>query len=198
MAPCAACRRAIGEQRRAHAEVSPPAGVGRCLAPFRYDGAMRGLLLALKYRNRREALAWLADELAPAVVALATDSGGSSAPPSVAVAWAPTSGSRRRQRGFDHAELLARAVGRRAGLPVVGVLRRRPGPPQTGRGAADRRGGPSFVVPRPPRVARVVLIDDVATTGGTLAAAASALAVAGVADVGAVVVAWTPPVPGGE
>jgi predicted amidophosphoribosyltransferase len=106
------------------------------------------------------------------------------------VTWAPTSAERRRERGFDQAELLARAVGRRLRLPVKGLLERRPGAPQTGRNATDRHLGPRFTTkPSPPAV---LLVDDVVTTGATLAAAASALRLGGANRVLAVTAGRTP------
>jgi predicted amidophosphoribosyltransferase len=114
------------------------------------------------------------------------------------VAWAPTTPARRRARGFDPAELLARAVSRRTRLPCRALLVRRPGPPQTGLGAAARRAGPRM---EPTRRAsalvlaaggRVLLVDDVATTGATLASAAHALRLAGARRVVALTAARTP------
>jgi predicted amidophosphoribosyltransferase len=108
------------------------------------------------------------------------------------VTWAPTTVARRRQRGFDHAELLARSVARGLSVPARSLLRREPGPPQTGLAAAARRRGPVFAAAR--RASRsVLLVDDVATTGATLAAAAAALRGAGAQRVVAVTAARTPP-----
>ena len=66
----------------------------------------------------------------------------------VVVSWAPTTPARRRARGFDQAEVLARAVARTTRLPCRGLLRRLPGPPQTGLPASERRRGPRFVAVR--------------------------------------------------
>ena len=63
------------------------------------------------------------------------------------VTWAPTSRERRRRRGFDPAELLARAVARRLRLRCAGLLERAPGPPQTGLRGAERRRGPGHSRP---------------------------------------------------
>jgi predicted amidophosphoribosyltransferase len=70
-------------------------------------------------------------------------------------------------------------------------LRRLPGPPQTGLPAVDRRRGPVFRA-RNAAPFTVLLVDDVATTGATLAAAAAALREAGAARVLAATAARTP------
>ena len=71
---------------------------------------------------------------------------------------------RRRARGYDQAELLARALARRWALPCTGLLVRRPGPPQAGRSGGERRANPSFVPARACPSA-ILLVDDVVTTG---------------------------------
>jgi predicted amidophosphoribosyltransferase len=108
------------------------------------------------------------------------------------VTWAPTTAVRRRQRGFDQAELLARAVARRLGLPCRSLLARRPGPPQTGRALAERRGGPGFRPRRAVSGRSVLIVDDVVTSGSTAAAAAGALRSAGARSVVVLAAARTP------
>jgi ComF family protein len=177
-APCRAC---TGRLQRADGVVVLP-GLASCRSAFVYDEVARRLLLALKYRNRRDALAFLAAEVAALVDADAE-----------VVTWAPTTAARRRARGFDQAELLARAVGRRVRLPVRRLLRRVDDQPQTGRSGAARHDGPQFRTSSRERVApAVVVIDDIGTTGATLQAAARALAVAGAATVHGCTAAWTP------
>ena len=72
------------------------------------------------------------------------------------VTWAPTTELRRRSRGFDHAEVLARKVAARLGLPCWSVLARVPGPPQTGRTLLERREGPQFLARRTVKGASVL------------------------------------------
>ena len=158
------------------------AGVASCRPVFVYDEAVRTLLLALKYRNRRDALGYLAGQIA-ALVDFEAD----------IVTWVPTTPARRRARGFDQAELLARGVGRRVGVPVRSLLQRVDNRPQTGRDAQARRVGPEFSVRRGRTAAStVLLIDDIGTTGATLQAAARTLTRAGWREIHARPAAWTP------
>ncbi|HEX2275192.1 MAG TPA: phosphoribosyltransferase family protein [Acidimicrobiales bacterium] len=178
-APCETCAAAL---RRAPALPSP-AGVDRCLALLAYEGVGRELVARLKYRNARSAMPYLAGAMAALAAGQAVD----------VVTWVPTTAARRRSRGFDQAQLLATAVARRLRLPCRPLLRRAPGPAQTGRPLVERRRGPTFGPRRRgPVPARVLLVDDVVTSGATLTAAARALRAAGAREVHALVAARTP------
>jgi len=96
-----------------------------------------------------------------------------------------------RCRGFDQAELLARALGREIGLPVVSLLKRVDAAGQTGRSRSQRFCAPAFEPRRSPPSA-VLVADDVITTGATLQAAAKCLVVGGAERVDAVVAGATP------
>ncbi len=171
---------------------SPPPGIDAWAACFSYEGVGRELVARMKYRGTHAATHWLVDRLVAALIPVvppADDRAGGWMLASVT--WAPTTASRRRTRGFDHAELIARAVARHIGVTCRPLLRRGSGPPQTGRTRVDRQAGPSFsargIVHGP-----VLVVDDVATTGATLQAAARALRAAGATSVTALTVARTP------
>lgn len=155
-----------------------PPGLVTCQAVLAYDASARHALVGLKNRDERARVTGWADELAALVPGIE----------GLIVTWAPTSDRRRRGRGFDQAELLARAVSRRRGLRVSRLLHRLPGTAQAGLTASERRVNPQFVARRAVR-GPVLLIDDVATTGATLSAAAAALRGAGVSSVHGLVVA---------
>lgn len=152
-----------------------------------YEGVGRELLARLKYRDARQAVAPLADALAARLI----DGGLIDTSVIDTVTWIPTTDRRRRERGFDQAELLARAVARRLGRPCRRLLRRLGDDHQTGRTRSERLGGPSLVaVGVPPR--NVLLIDDVVTTGATVRAAVEVLRSAGAVRVEPWVAAATP------
>jgi predicted amidophosphoribosyltransferase len=155
-----------------------PLALDSCRALAAYDDVARQLLTGLKNGQQR----WLVPRLAEPLAALVPDE------PDLLVTWAPTGPDRRRRRGFDQAELLARAVARRAGLRTASLLRRLPGPPQSGRSREERRAPAGFVA-RPVHGRGVLVIDDISTTGATLTAAARALRAAGAGAVHGLVVA---------
>ena len=176
-APCRTC----AAQLKKAPDLPTPAAVDECVAALSYTGTGRELVARLKYRNARAVLPALANAVAALVDAKAVD----------VVTWAPTSSARRRERGFDQARLLARAIARRLHRPCRSLLTRVPGPAQTGRPRYERIGGPQFAVTTRP-AARVLVVDDVITTGATMIAAARALKAAGATYVVAGAAARTP------
>ena len=165
-------------------QLRTPEGIA---AAFPFDGVARELIVALKFRHRRCAADVLAAQMVRRLQLAPVD----------VVTWAPTSSRRVRGRGYDQAEVIARAVARRLGVPCRRLLYRAHGSPQTGKSRSERLAGPRFRARRPRQGLTVLLVDDVVTTGATLKSAADALLAAGVAHVELAAVASTqrrPPV----
>lgn len=103
--------------------------------------------------------------------------------------WVPISRRRKLRRGYDQVELLAKAVGRELQIPLVRCLRKiRHNPAQSGlSGQAERQanvlGVYRAVDPEAFRGKRVLILDDVITTGATLSECARVLLTAGAGEV---------------
>ncbi len=184
---CPRCSRpALGGRicRRCASRQSPLRAI---LAACPYEGVLRSAILALKYRGRTRLVPFLAMLLA---VPLATR------PLEVdLVVPVPLTRARQRARGFNQAELLARplAQARDWALAPAALARTRETAQQTRLPARARRTNVAgaFAVPDPAAVQgqRILLVDDVCTTGATLEACAVALLEAGAAGVWGLVVA---------
>jgi ComF family protein len=170
----------------------------RVWAPLAYSGPTRDLVGALKFRG---ALG-VADAMAAQIAANAP-TGWLDGRTLVPVPLHPT---RLRSRGYNQAAAIAEGVGRRAGLEVVDCLARTgPALTQVGRDRVERRAGPAGEIrvreaparprrrqePAPVVPRRVLLVDDVVTTGATLAACRASLVASGAVGVAAVAFART-------
>lgn len=200
---CAGCREALSGARALRARPFPrPDGLPVVHAAAVYEGPVRAVLLAHKERGALPLAGPLGAALAAAVRTGTTGPGAAGTrvgggwgegPPEQEVALVPVPSARRqvRARGHDPARRIALAAAgrlRRAGVParVAPVLRlRRAVRDQAGLGARQRRenlAGALEVCPGGARLtdgAELVLVDDVITTGATLAEAARALRAAG-------------------
>jgi ComF family protein len=147
-----------------------------------YEGVLRELIHLYKYGKVRTLARPLSGLLAQA---LPRDEAFDAAVP-VPLYW-----RRRLQRGFNQAELLARGLSRRTGIPVVTSLGRvRPTPTQAGLSTSARRQNVARAFrARDVQGKRILLIDDVMTTGATAASCALALKQAGARRVALLTVA---------
>ncbi|HEV7672702.1 MAG TPA: ComF family protein [Thermoanaerobaculia bacterium] len=190
---CIACRARLRPAPPVPAPSMLPRSGGpialRILSLWRYEPPLDAVILALKFRRLDYLGRHLAHELAAAF-------GGQLGTADLVVP-VPLHWTRRVARGFDQAERIAVPLAARLGLPVARALvRRRATRAQASLGRAARlanlAGG--FRVDRARAVAgrRILLVDDVATTGATLEAAASVLLAAGAAEVFALTAARTP------
>lgn len=173
-AHCPTCGEPDVEGPCAHCQAEPPAFERAC-APFLHGGALADAIHRLKYEDRPHLAAPLSSLLAPAIAA--------------DLAWcdliAPVSlhAARLRSRGYDQALLLARSLAVGANRPVEAraVRRVRATTPQVGKDRAQRRENVAGAFAGSPQLAgkKVLLIDDVLTTGATAHAAAQACREAG-------------------
>ncbi|WP_425147968.1 ComF family protein [Deinococcus sp.] len=174
---CAACMAALRPQVLSH---SPLSGLVRphlvVLGPYR--GVLSRSVRALKYGGAREVADALGTRLGREIPG-AWQIG--------AVTGVPLHSSRLRERGYNQAELLGRAAAGALGLPYLSTLtRQRATGTQAKRHASERLTAlqDAFgIVPGLTLPARLLLLDDVLTTGTTLKSCADVLRAAGVSEV---------------
>ncbi|MEM7285315.1 MAG: phosphoribosyltransferase family protein [Actinomycetota bacterium] len=172
---CAGCRRPGGSPCPECLDSMRAVGWVRSLpvpvvAAVAYEAVAREVVADVKFRSRRSSLGWMADAVAGVVWWARV--------PVDTVTWVPASRSGRRRRGFDQGQMLAREVGRRLQCPVRGLLVREGGARQAGLGRRDRLGDTGIRTrdsADPGRAQRVLVVDDVVTTGASMIAAVEAL-----------------------
>jgi len=140
-----------------------------------HEGYVRDAVLDLKYHGRRTNARMLAEIVSQVLPCIEGEYS--------VLTWAPTTSAHQLQRGMDHAELIARHVAARGGIRAVKLLRRVSAVSQTGESRSVRLAGPEFVSKPLHRHRKVLVVDDVVTTGATFRAAAQALVNAGAVSV---------------
>ncbi len=173
--------------------VKEPAPFGRCIAAVDHDGPWRHLVASMKFRAGLDLIAPLGQRMLLAL-------NDACAPPVDLILPTPLALARLKERGYNQAWELARWLAARLGLAARAdlVLRVRDTPHQLGLDPAQRHAnvrGAFVVEPTKARELngrRVAVVDDVMTTGATLAELARCLRRSGVADVQAWVLARTP------
>lgn len=156
-----------------------------------YDGLARQLITVYKFQHQRAAAATLAEIMADNLLTYVSDD--ELAAKNYVITFVPTATGRIRQRGFDHAKLLAVDLSRRLRLDRATTLARVGQQQQVGarRAARQRQANSAYEVRNIKAIEgrNVLLVDDVVTTGATLAAAAKQLRQGGAKRVDAVVFA---------
>ncbi len=166
-----------------------PIGPDGTLVALGFTGPVRAMITSLKYRNRRRLAGYLAGLVVNRIIAAGLRPGIDID----LVTWAPTGAKNRRRRGFDQAEIVARRVAAQLGIPCRRLLERPGGQPgQTGRSRHERLSGPRFRASPRSAGRQVLVIDDVITTGATIASARRALSAAGAQIVIGAAIAATP------
>jgi len=179
---CARC--GVVEAFDCECPILPPE-IERLRSVFPFRDWVRDSIHRLKYDGERARAPMLADQLAHIADELRDVDG---------LVPVPIHKTRLRTRGFNQAELLAMHISRLQGIPVMRVLDRTiDRGSQVGRSGQDRwhavDGAFTCVDPAAVRNQRLVIIDDVITTGATVATCAIALADAGAASIRAISIA---------
>lgn len=171
---CPSCRQAL-KAIRLSADAD---GLSHVRCAYRYDGVAKELVLLLKEEGMEAASKVLADGMAEIMLSM-------NLPPDTVLTWVTMPEKRKRIRWIDHGRQLCEDVGRLTGRPVRQLMER-PGNLHTQRGlnreARLKNLTGSFICPE--RVTSpVLIIDDVYTTGATMAACEAALKAAGAPQV---------------
>jgi ComF family protein len=189
---CPSCAQPSAGAHRCGACLAHPPSTSAVTACFDYRFPLDRLVQSFKFSANLGLVGFFADGMVRAVQLRAAriEYGDHGDAVLVPVPLAP---KRLAERGFNQSALLAAAVGRSLNIPVAhDRLRRiRETPPQSGLDGAARRRNlrGAFACDQPFHGERVILVDDVMTTGTTIAEAAEVLHASGAADVSALVVA---------
>ncbi len=197
---CAACRELSSEPLCSSCALSlleasepgPTGALERVVAPWRYGGALATAIRRLKFTGATDVARTVAPLWSPLVAAAIAELGTGALVVPVPLHW-----RRRVYRGFDQAWLLASHACAHASVarPSIVLRRVRSAPPQSTLSAAERVANlvDAFAVPDERAVAErpIILVDDVVTTGATLAAAAEPLLRAGATRVVGIALART-------
>ena len=148
-------------------------------AVWYYEDEVRRSLIRYKFYNKRSYAEVYGRFLAMKIL--------QELEPPELITWVPVSARRRRKRGYDQVELLARAVSRETGIPSQRLLRKvRHNQPQSSlKTAAQRRANVlgAYCSQGDPAGRRILLLDDILTTGATASECARVLRTAGAGEV---------------
>ena len=158
-----------------------------CVAPLFYEGRVREALLRYKFEGVTAYKRTFSEFVAKCV-----DENGFSCD---SITWVPLSRRRRFRRGYDQARLIAEELSKKLGVPCVSLLKKtRNTPPQSSQSSTAERKRNAAGVYRcidaeKTKNRRILLIDDIVTTGATVSECAGMLREAGAAEIYAAAVA---------
>lgn len=162
----------------------------RCAAPFFYEPPIREAILRFKFRGMES----YADQFAQWMAVSVRDKLEGTYD---LISWVPCSRRRRRKRGFDQAELLAKALAKELNVEAACTLKKIRNNQAQSRtvGAAQRRANVMGVyracAPECIAGRRILLVDDIITTGSTLSECGKTLRLAGSGDLVCAAIAVT-------
>ncbi len=160
------------------------------IALLNYDETARHSMAQIKYNNKREYLDFYGTALTArygrTIRRMQAD----------ALVPVPVHATRKKTRGFNQAEILARVIGKKLGIPVMPemLVRNKKTLPQKDLSAAERLknlSGAFAAGEIPEGIRSVILVDDIYTTGSTIEACARALRASGISRVYFVVICMT-------
>lgn len=161
--------------------------VEKCFSPLYYEGDVRRSLLRYKFGG----LSVYAPKYAALMLPCIEQSGS----PFDVITWVPLGRKRLRKRGYDQARLLAEALAKQLEIPCERLLLKcADNPPQSGTGSPEKRrknvsGVYRVCDPALVKGRRILLVDDIVTTGATLSEASRVLKAAGARGIVAATVA---------
>lgn len=155
-------------------------GLAGATIAYRYEGSVKELIAQMKYQNRRSVARYFASKLPT-----------EPARQDYIICYVPADGPARRRRGYDQAEILARAYAKQVGAKAQSLLYRKQHSAQVGKGRTNRFESVQGNFLSRTRIdgKEVVLIDDVITTGATTSECAKVLKAAGAKSVWALAIA---------
>ena len=183
---CAECDRKLPRTNE-FTGVQKLSGVDICCTPLYYRDMVRSSLLRYKFSG---AAAYC--EIYAKLTAKSIDESGITCD---TITWVPVSRRRYMERGYDQAQLLAEAIARRMGVPCVRLLKKRrhnKAQSRSGSSAQRKKNVSGIFVPvNADRISgkRILVIDDIVTSGSTLSECADVLLKAGARSISAAAVA---------
>lgn len=177
---CEKCRRELPVRKDPELNIKIP-HISRTVCPFYYENYVRDSLLRYKFNGLRGYAQIYGEFLAKSI-----DETGISCD---IITWVPLSKKRFRQRGYDQARLIAENVALRLGKDCVKLIEKTvDNPAQSGTGNAEKRkanvkGVYRAVKPEVIKGKRILIIDDIITTGATISECAGILRKCGAVEV---------------